>query len=289
MASPLLAPPPLMVTFERASRASSRSRDRRATTRVAASFWYSAVLSSCRVCASWFLRVYVSRTIASHSFWKAPRSPGIEVRFGARGVTTRGDLSSIKSSTWSSSPVTGSVWCSARCASMRRFSKTLPLLRDATGSRGASPEMAQSMLVCVVSLLLCSMLRSSRLNVPATFPGRRDFSVVSAWHLDHLTCKHRLSLPKLESTCTMDHCKPSMDRSFILLQTSWYTGDLTSDVFKGWLRQFLLDSIRSRDNVALGCLQARVLRHPFSNIICLSLWKIHMSTNAVRDSDGSMN
>jgi hypothetical protein len=145
MASPLL-PPPLMVTFDRASRASSLSRVSRATTRVAASFWYSAVLSSCRVCASCCLSVCVSRTMASHSFWKALRSAGMDVRFGGRGVTTCGDLSSIRSSTERSSPVTGSVCISAMCASMRRFSKTLPLLRDATGSRGASPDMAQSIV-----------------------------------------------------------------------------------------------------------------------------------------------
>jgi hypothetical protein len=145
IASPLLAPPPpLMVTLESASRASSLSRDSRAITRVAASFWYRAVLSSCRVCASCCLSVCVSSTMASHSFWKALSSAGIDVRFGARGVTTWGDLSSMRSSTARSSPETGSVWFSAMWASIRRFSKTLPLLRDATGSRGASPEIAQS-------------------------------------------------------------------------------------------------------------------------------------------------
>jgi hypothetical protein len=149
MASPLAAPP-LMVTLDSASRASSRSRDNRAITRVAASFWYRAVLSSWRVCASCCFSVCVSSTMASHSFWKALSSAGIEVKLGARGVTTCGDLSAIRSSTARSSPVTGSVWFSAMCASIRRFSKTLPLLREATGSRGASPEMAQSMLLWVV-------------------------------------------------------------------------------------------------------------------------------------------
>jgi hypothetical protein len=149
IASPLLAPP-VTVTLDSASRASSRSRDRRAITRVAASFWYSAVLSSCRVCASCCLSVCVSRISESHSFWKALSSAGIDVRFGARGVTTCGDRSSIRSSTAMSSPVTGSVWFSAMCASIRRFSKTLPLLREATGSRGASPEIAHSMSLCLL-------------------------------------------------------------------------------------------------------------------------------------------
>jgi hypothetical protein len=58
----------------------------------------------------------------------------------------RGDLSSMRSSTERSSPVTGSVWCSAMCASIRRRSKTLPLLRDATGDCGASPEIAHSIV-----------------------------------------------------------------------------------------------------------------------------------------------
>jgi hypothetical protein len=52
----------------------------------------------------------------------------------------------MRSSTARSSPVTGSVWFSAMCASIKRFSKTLPLLRDATGSRGATPEIAH----CIV-------------------------------------------------------------------------------------------------------------------------------------------
>jgi hypothetical protein len=135
-----------MVTFDSASLASSLSRVNRAMTRVAASFWYSAVLSSCRVCASCCFSVNVSSTIASHSFWNALSRAGIDVRFGGRGVTMRGDLSSMRSSTERSSPVTGSVWCSAMCASIRRRSKTLPLLRDATGDCGASPEIAHSIV-----------------------------------------------------------------------------------------------------------------------------------------------
>jgi len=187
IASPLLAPPPLIVTFDSASRASSLSRDKRAITRVAASFWYRAVLSSCRVCASCCLSVCVSSINASHSFWKALSSAGIDVRLGARGVTTWGDLSSIRSSTERSSPVTGSVWFSAMCASIRRFSKTLPLLREATGSRGASPEIAQSMLCCWES---CEDRQALVLGeVPATF-WRGTLAPYRSWRYRSLTSRH---------------------------------------------------------------------------------------------------
>lgn len=65
----------------------------------------------------------------------------------------RGDLSSMRSSTVRSSPFTGSVWCSAMWASIRRFSKTLPLFRDATGTSGETPEIAQSMMIVVVGVV----------------------------------------------------------------------------------------------------------------------------------------
>ena len=109
MASPLIAGPPFRVILESAFRASSLSRDNLAMTLTAASCWYSAVLNSCRVCANCCLSVYVSRARASHSFWNTERRDGIEVRVGGRGRTTRADLTSTKSSTVSSSFVTGSV------------------------------------------------------------------------------------------------------------------------------------------------------------------------------------
>lgn len=51
----------------------------------------------------------------------------MDVRVGGRGRTTRADLSSTRSSTVRSSPVTGSLPFSEMYASMRRFSKTLPV------------------------------------------------------------------------------------------------------------------------------------------------------------------
>lgn len=50
----------------------------------------------------------------------------MDVSLGSRGLTTRAVLSSMRSSTVRSSPVTGSVPWSEMYASIRRFSKTLP-------------------------------------------------------------------------------------------------------------------------------------------------------------------
>lgn len=51
----------------------------------------------------------------------------MDVSVGGRGRTTRCDLMSMRSSVVSSSPLTGSLPFSAMYASMRRFSKTLPV------------------------------------------------------------------------------------------------------------------------------------------------------------------
>lgn len=51
----------------------------------------------------------------------------MDVRVGGRGLTIRAVLSSMRSSTVRSSPVTGSVPWSAMYVSMSLFSKTLPL------------------------------------------------------------------------------------------------------------------------------------------------------------------
>lgn len=86
------------------------------------------------------------------------RSAGIDVSVGGRGFTVRVVLSSMRSSVVRSSPLTGSVPCSAMYDSMRRFSNTfpaavlvaahgeecrescIPLLREATGTCGCSPD-----------------------------------------------------------------------------------------------------------------------------------------------------
>ena len=109
IASPFVAAPPFTVILERASRASSLSLDSLVITRTAASCSYNARLSSCLVCVRCCRRVNVSSAKASHSFWKTPRSEGIEVSVGGRGRTVRDDFSSTKSSNVRSSPVTGSL------------------------------------------------------------------------------------------------------------------------------------------------------------------------------------
>ena len=113
MASPLLVPPALIVTFDNASRASSLSLVNRAMTLIAASCWYSAVANSCRVWFSCCLIVKDSSAKASHSFWNVERRDGMDVRVGGRGATILKDLRSIRSATSNSSPFTGSLWFSA--------------------------------------------------------------------------------------------------------------------------------------------------------------------------------
>lgn len=64
----------------------------------------------------------------------------MDVRVGGRGRTTRADLIGRRSSRSSSSPVTGSFPFSSMYFSIRRFSKTVPVFFETTGSSGASPE-----------------------------------------------------------------------------------------------------------------------------------------------------
>lgn len=70
----------------------------------------------------------------------------MEVRVGGRGLTLREVRRSMRSSVERSSPLTGSVWFSLMYCSIRRRSKTLPDLREATGCWGASPETARMAL-----------------------------------------------------------------------------------------------------------------------------------------------
>lgn len=62
----------------------------------------------------------------------------------------RADLMGSRSSRSSSSPETGSLPFSSMYFSMSRFSKTAPDFLEATGSSGASPEIAHSMLLLSV-------------------------------------------------------------------------------------------------------------------------------------------
>lgn len=128
--APVSALAPLLLfeteTLERAFRASSRSRDRRAMTRTAASFWYSAVDSSSLVRCSCSRRLKVSSAMASHSFWKVERRAGMDVRVGGRGRTTRAVFTGKRSSRVRSSLVIGSFPFSSIHFSIKRFSKTLP-------------------------------------------------------------------------------------------------------------------------------------------------------------------
>lgn len=64
----------------------------------------------------------------------------MEVRLGARGRTTRADWIGSRSSGSSSSPVMGSLPFSSMYFSISRFSKTVPVFLETTGSSGASPE-----------------------------------------------------------------------------------------------------------------------------------------------------
>lgn len=72
----------------------------------------------------------------------------MEVRLGARGRTTRADWMGSRSSGSSSSPVMGSFPFSSMYFSISRFSKTVPVFLETTGSSGASPETVVE-LTCV--------------------------------------------------------------------------------------------------------------------------------------------
>jgi hypothetical protein len=86
----------------------------------------------------------------------------------------------MRSSIERSSPVTGSVWCSAMWASINRRSNTFPLFREATGAWGASPEIAQSIFVVARAIECCLVLAGA---------CREFSSSACARHLDGLSSK----------------------------------------------------------------------------------------------------
>lgn len=73
------------------------------------------------------------------------------VRF-ARGALQHVHFSSRRSAVVSSSPLTGSLPCSAMYASISRFSNTVPDFAEATGFVGASPDTKHRALVRICVL-----------------------------------------------------------------------------------------------------------------------------------------
>jgi len=113
---------PATVTLASDARASSRSLVRRAMTRTAASFWYSALANSLRSLPISCSSPKTCSASPSHSFWKAASNAGIEVRVGGRGRTIRADLTGMRSSRERTSFVPGSVPFSSTYFSIRFFS-----------------------------------------------------------------------------------------------------------------------------------------------------------------------
>lgn len=66
----------------------------------------------------------------------------------------RADLIGRRSSRSSSSPVTGSLPFSSMYFSISRFSKTVPVFLETTGSSGASPETVKGILDQYVHLMI---------------------------------------------------------------------------------------------------------------------------------------